>query len=255
VSAGADQTICPTESATLTATGTGSFVWSTTETTASITVTPAITTTYTVTLTDGNSCSNSANVVVTVQSIGGSLTANDDAFIATSGGTSTFNVLDNDVNGTSPNIISAPINGSASVNGSNNIIYTSFPNFVGTDIITYTICDAFCTNICDTAVVTITVSREIVIEVPGGFTPNGDNINDIFVIQGLDQYPNNELTIYNRWGSIVYSAKPYNNDWDGKSTGSGVIMGDYVTTGTYFYVLKLSEDQEPLKGSLEIKFN
>jgi gliding motility-associated-like protein len=255
VSAGSDQTICPTESATLTATGSGSFVWSTTETTASIIVTPAITTTYTVTLTDGNSCSNTANVVVTVQSVGGSLTANDDAFNVFSGIVYIFDITSNDLNATSPSIISGPINGTATINASNNLVYTANPNYVGTDIITYTICDAFCANICDTAVVTITVSREIVIEVPGGFTPNGDNINDIFVIQGLDQYPNNELTIYNRWGSIVYSAKPYNNDWDGKSTGSGVIMGDYVTTGTYFYVLKLSEDQEPLKGSLEIKFN
>jgi gliding motility-associated-like protein len=255
VSAGSDQTICPTESATLTATGSGSFVWSTTETTASIIVTPTITTTYTVTLTDGNSCSNTANVVVTVQSVGGSLTANDDAFNVFSGIVYIFDITSNDLNATSPSIISGPINGTATINASNNLVYTANPNYVGTDIITYTICDAFCANICDTAVVTITVSREIVIEVPGGFTPNGDNINDIFVIQGLDQYPNNELTIYNRWGSIVYSAKPYNNDWDGKSTGSGVIMGDYVTTGTYFYVLKLSEDQEPLKGSLEIKFN
>ena len=71
VSAGSDASICTGGSATLTATGTGSFVWSTTETTQSITVSPTVNTTYTVTLTDANNCTNTDDVVVT---IGSSLT-------------------------------------------------------------------------------------------------------------------------------------------------------------------------------------
>jgi large repetitive protein len=70
VNAGADQNITLGNAANLTATGTGSFEWSTGETTASITVSPTTTTTYTVTLTNANSCSASDAVVVNVSTSG-----------------------------------------------------------------------------------------------------------------------------------------------------------------------------------------
>ncbi|MDX1409371.1 MAG: hypothetical protein R3330_14590, partial [Saprospiraceae bacterium] len=65
--AGADQTICDNESATLTATGGTSYLWSTTETSQSIIVSPSTTTTYTVTVTAANGCTDVASVEVTVQ--------------------------------------------------------------------------------------------------------------------------------------------------------------------------------------------
>ena len=68
VSAGSDASICTGGSTTLTATGTGSFVWSTTETTTSITVSPVVNTTYTVTITDANNCTNTDDVIVTIGS-------------------------------------------------------------------------------------------------------------------------------------------------------------------------------------------
>jgi len=67
--AGIDQTIYSGQTATLTASGGATYLWSTTETTASINVTPATTTTYTVTVTDANYCSASDEVVVTVTPI------------------------------------------------------------------------------------------------------------------------------------------------------------------------------------------
>ena len=68
VDAGNDATICTGGSAALSATGIGSFVWSTTETTQSVTVSPTTNTTYTVTLTDANNCTAIDNVVVNVGS-------------------------------------------------------------------------------------------------------------------------------------------------------------------------------------------
>ncbi|GAA4103332.1 gliding motility-associated C-terminal domain-containing protein [Mucilaginibacter panaciglaebae] len=60
------------------------------------------------------------------------------------------------------------------------------------------------------------------------FTPNGDGVNDTFVIPGLETYSDTELTIINRWGNVVYQKTNYKNDWD----GSGLVEG------TYFYVLR-----------------
>ena len=249
-----DETICPGDSVTLTATGTGSLVWSTTETTSSIVVNPSSTTTYSVTLTDANSCTNSDSVVITVVSNGGSLVAEDDNFSATSGESAIFDVLVNDIEtGSIPSIVVNPTNGSAVVNVDGTISYTSNNTYTGTETFIYEICDVNCTTICDTALVTVDVTALDVLGVPGGFSPNGDNINDVFVIIGLDKYPNNQLSIFNRWGDLVYSSSPYSNNWDGRPSVGGVLMGDKVTTGTYFYILDLGDDSEPLRGSIEIK--
>lgn len=65
--------------------------------------------------------------------------------------------------------------------------------------------------------------------IPNVFTPNGDNVNDVFVIAGLERYPENEFTVINRWGATVYQKKGYQNNWDGSS----------LNEGTYFYLLKV----------------
>jgi gliding motility-associated-like protein len=254
LSAGADETLCPGDNVTLTATGTGSVLWSTTETTASITVSPSVTTTYTVTLTDGNTCTNTDDVIVTVVTNGGTLIAVDDAFMAETDTPINFDILSNDTyGGNTSTIVLTPTNGTATADINGNINYQSDAGFVGSDSLTYEICDVNCSAICDIATVIITVDKTIDFSVPGGFSPNGDNINDIFVIQGLDEYPDNNLSIFNRWGNIIFQAAPYNNDWDGSATEGVVLGGDKVTSGTYFYILELGEGIEPLRGSIEIK--
>lgn len=65
--------------------------------------------------------------------------------------------------------------------------------------------------------------------IPNVFTPNADGKNDTFNIPGLERYPENELSIFNRWGSAVLEKKPYKNDWDGSQ----------LSEGTYFYLLKV----------------
>ncbi|CAL2079375.1 conserved protein of unknown function precursor containing a T9SS type B C-terminal secretion signal [Tenacibaculum sp. 190524A02b] len=75
------------------------------------------------------------------------------------------------------------------------------------------------------------------------FTPNGDNVNQTLVFEGLEQYKNNNLEIFNRWGNIVYETDNYKNNWEGKSNGRVTVDGDNnLPVGTYFYVLKLGND-------------
>lgn len=64
------------------------------------------------------------------------------------------------------------------------------------------------------------------VEVPNVFTPNGDGINDAFFVTGLREQPY-DLTVYDRWGKLVHSAFPYNNDWE----------GDELPEGTYYFIL------------------
>ncbi|MCC7302843.1 MAG: gliding motility-associated C-terminal domain-containing protein [Bacteroidia bacterium] len=62
------------------------------------------------------------------------------------------------------------------------------------------------------------------------FTPNNDGDNDFFYIGNVFKYPDNKLTIYNRYGNIVYMTTPYLNLWDGEN------FGEDVPDGTYYYI-------------------
>lgn len=84
------------------------------------------------------------------------------------------------------------------------------------------------------------------------FSPNGDGVNDTFVIEGLATSPDNELFIFNRWGVEVFSMKNYDNSFNGISQGRATIAGDNeLPVGTYYYVLKLN-GQEDLAGAFYI---
>lgn len=81
------------------------------------------------------------------------------------------------------------------------------------------------------------------------FTPNGDGINDNWYIEGITSYPDNEVFVYNIYGNEVYSKKKYTNDWQG--TYNGAALPD----GTYFYIIKINDNQSEIKGSLDILRN
>lgn len=86
--------------------------------------------------------------------------------------------------------------------------------------------------------------------IPQFISPNNDNKNDLWVIEHLDLYPNNNVQIFNRWGNLVFSASPYHNDWNGRQEGSNETM----PAATYFYLIETNKkSQEPFKGFLEIQ--
>ncbi len=111
----------------------------------------------------------------------------------------------------------------------------------GQVVLNYEICNLDCPDLCATAKVTISINNDgFVPETPNTITPNGDGLNDFFVFDDLitstpDQFPDNELIIFNRWGDIVYQAKPYHNDWDGVGES-----GQELPQGTYYYILRLN---------------
>ncbi len=85
------------------------------------------------------------------------------------------------------------------------------------------------------------------------FSPNGDGVNETFVIDCIETFPNSKLEVYNRWGNIVYSKKGYRNDWNGTSNGRAVINEpDELPVGTYYYVIDLGDGSEPRVGWLYI---
>jgi gliding motility-associated-like protein len=99
-----------------------------------------------------------------------------------------------------------------------------------TDYLSYVICNA---QGCDTAQVFINIlcdeqSKELVFY--QGFSPNNDDTNDKFIIENADQYPDNELFVYNRWGSQVFYAKNYRNNWDANWNS------EPLPDGTYYYI-------------------
>jgi gliding motility-associated-like protein len=71
--------------------------------------------------------------------------------------------------------------------------------------------------------------------VPDAFTPNGNNYNDTWVIPGLEGYNTKEMLVYSRYGTLVYYANQYNNDWDGTLLNTGTALPD----GTYYYILNI----------------
>ncbi|MFT5245565.1 MAG: gliding motility-associated-like protein [Flavobacteriales bacterium] len=109
-------------------------------------------------------------------------------------------------------------------------------------------------GICGTTSDTLTYILEdcLTIEVPDAFSPNGDGINDVFEIPNLFKYPENSIKIFNRWGMEVYSAAPYQENWDGRSS-HGSIIGEELPVSTYYYILDLGDGVEPLAGFIYLK--
>jgi gliding motility-associated-like protein len=210
---------------------------------------------YTLIVTDNSGCDDSTNVTINFVN-NAVVIAIDDSASTVGINDVTFNVYPNDTGDeTSISVVNQPANGSIIENGNGEMTYTPNEGFSGVDTLTYLICDPNCINTCDTATVFITIQKLDSLIIPNGFTPNDDNINDYFVIKNLEQYPNNNIIIFNRWGDIVFSDKPYNNDWDGTSKHSNIIVaGDKVVEGTYFFVLDLGvEGKEKISGYIDLR--
>jgi gliding motility-associated-like protein len=94
----------------------------------------------------------------------------------------------------------------------------------------------------------ITLTEPFDLAMPTGITPNNDGSNDFFVVKGIEAYTDNVLTIYNRWGNIVYKKENYFNEWYGTNSS-----GEELPEATYFAILEINGRAIVLNGYVEIR--
>jgi gliding motility-associated-like protein len=93
----------------------------------------------------------------------------------------------------------------------------------------------------------ITVSGGITkILVPNVFSPNGDGINDTWIIANLSAYPGATVDVFNRYGQLVFHSGNSNKAWD------GTFNGKPLPVGTYYYIIDLKNNEKKTAGSVTI---
>ena len=85
------------------------------------------------------------------------------------------------------------------------------------------------------------------ITIPNAFTPNGDGINDTWVIENIHLFPGAYLYVYNRWGQELWVGRP-GDEWDGRYNNK------FVPAGTYLYILNLYNGTPPYTGTVTIVY-
>ncbi len=203
---------------------------------------------------------DTALVTITVLPINDVPVAVDDAFTVVEGDTIIANVAANDTDPEGDplgnvSLLTAPANGSVTLEPSGRFTYGPDRYYVGTDQFTYRICDDQNPPLCDEALVVIQIQAGL-LDVPKAFSPNQDQINDAWIIPGIRAYPNNTVTIFNRWGNAVYRERSYDNQmtfWQGKASRGMITGSQPLPEGTYFYVIDLGEGQKPMSGYVLLK--
>ncbi len=102
----------------------------------------------------------------------------------------------------------------------------------------------------DTASVLVTVLPDLyTLIIPNLITPNGDGFNDYLVIPNIENYPLNEIVIFNSYGQIIFQASPYSNDW------TFTFKDERIPDGTFYYVIDLHDTAiltNPIQGVITV---
>lgn len=204
-------------------------LWSTGELTKSITV--AASGTYTVAIVDGNGCRGETSRKVTVYPLPVLSVSNDTTLSlgeqaqlwATGANTYSWSpdsFLDNP---NSDRPISSP-----------------------TSTTEYTVTGEDVNGCTSTATVTVTVIEDYNLKPVNLFTPNGDGTNERFYVGNIEEYPDCRVSVFNRYGNQVFSAKPYGNDWRGEMNNTP------LPEGAYYYVIECDGNPDRFDGAVTI---
>ncbi len=171
-------------------------------------------------------------------------TAAKDLYAVAYNGQRLFNILSNDqvIGEVSSLTLKSSIKGKARIDAMNRLHYTAPKDWCGEERLLYEVCNP---GGCDTASIVFQVTCEELM-VFNGFSPNQDGVNDHFTVIGIENYPANNLVIFNQHGHQVYTKDSYNNDWDGTYKGTPIL------DGTYYYVLTI-KGLETKSGYVQIK--
>ncbi|MFO0469035.1 MAG: gliding motility-associated C-terminal domain-containing protein, partial [Bacteroidota bacterium] len=139
-------------------------------------------------------------------------------------------------------VLNQPVKGLIDSVSGGNINYKVKPGGSGDDSFSYKLCNNACLTLCDTAAVRVTIAFDPEAPlpiIPNTITPNDDGKNDALAFEILDEfpadYPDAELIVFNRWGDIVFTQRPYKNEWRGVNS-----MNQPLPDGTYYYILRLN---------------
>ena len=79
-------------------------------------------------------------------------------------------------------------------------------------------------------------------------TPNGDQMNDVWEILDIENYPSAIVKVFNRWGEIVFES----NGGDAYIAWDGMFESEELPVGTYYYVIDLNNGEDPQTGPITI---
>lgn len=184
--------------------------------------------------------------------------ANDDHLVQIKGSEVTLDILSNDAELSDEPIILTilqyPKHGDSKINNDNTLTIAFESHYLGYDSLSYQICDA--EGDCATANVYIELTNkdDLDIFIPSGLSPNGDGLNDLFIIPEFEYYLNYkqiELRIINRWGELVFEDNNYQNNWGGIAN-KGARAGSLLDSGVYYYLLTIEGISKQLTGNVYI---
>lgn len=204
-------------------------LWSTGELTKSITVTTSGI--YTATIIDENGCRGHEDIGVTVNPLP-VLTLSNDTTVSLGEDVPLWVTGATDYTWSPDTYLDHPFTDRPTSSPTSDILYT----VSGTD-----------DNSCESsASVQIRIIEDYNLKAVNLFTPNGDGVNDRFYVGNIEEYADCRVSVFNRYGNQVFSAKPYLNDWEGTYQDSP------LPEGAYYYIIECDGINDRFDGSVTI---
>ncbi len=175
--------------------------------------------------------------------------------------TGSVNILANDIDVDNDGLVltvtplAGPFHGTVTMKPDGSFEYKSNPGFTGADSVRYKVCDTGTPTLCDEGVVFIEVEAAP-FKIYNGLSPNGDNRNDYWRIDGIESFPNNRARIFDRYNNLVFETTGYTNDdnsWRGQVNNSKSLLSGNLPEGTYFYSLDLGDGSAVYSGYIVLK--